>query len=114
MLEAGACLGLVCVGLSWSDAFNKTIKTFNMKIIEWAMRHRQLILLIVAIAMIFGAYSLVVMPKQEFPVFTIRQGVVVAVYPGASSGQVEEQIAKTLEGYVFSYEEVDKESPCPE
>ena len=55
MLEAGACLGLVCVGLSWSDAFNKTIKTFNMKIIEWAMRHRQLILLIVAIAMIFGA-----------------------------------------------------------
>ncbi len=109
MLEAGACLGLVCVGLSWSDAFNKTIKTFNMKIIEWAMRHRQLILLIVAIAMIFGAYSLVVMPKQEFPVFTIRQGVVVAVYPGASSGQVEEQIAKTLEGYVFSYEEVDKE-----
>ena len=80
-----------------------------MKIIEWAMRHRQLIILIVVIAMIFGAYSLVVMPKQEFPVFTIRQGVVVAVYPGASSEQVEEQIAKSLESYVFSYEEVDKE-----
>ena len=80
-----------------------------MKIIEWAMRHRQLIILIVVLGMIFGAYSLVVMPKQEFPVFTIRQGVVVAVYPGASSQQVEEQVAKSLESYVFSYEEVNKE-----
>ena len=29
-----------------------------------------------------GYFGLVDMPKQEFPEFTIRQGVVVGVYPG--------------------------------
>lgn len=79
-------------------------------VIEWAMKHRQLIILVVVLMMIFGAYSLVVMPKQEFPNFTIRQGVVVAVYPGTTSSQVEAQLSKSLENFVFSFKEVNKES----
>lgn len=78
-------------------------------VIEWAMSHRQIVILVVVLMMIFGAYSLKVMPKQEFPGFTIRQGVVVAVYPGTTSAQIEEQLAKSLENFIFSYKEVDKE-----
>lgn len=78
-------------------------------IIEWAMNHRQIVILVVVLMMIFGAYSLSVMPKQEFPGFTIRQGVVVAVYPGTTSAQIEEQLAKPLESFIFSYKEVDKD-----
>jgi Cation/multidrug efflux pump len=48
------------------------------------------------------------MPKQEFPVFTIRQGLVIGVYPGATSAEVEEQLAKPLEKFIFTYKEVKK------
>ncbi len=77
-------------------------------IVELAMRHRQIVLLIVSILVLFGVYALTVMPKQEFPVFTIRQGLVIAVYPGATSAEIEEQLAKPLEKYIFTYKEVKK------
>lgn len=77
-------------------------------IIGWAMKYNKIILLIVIILSLFGIYALNVMPKQEFPVFTIRQGVVVGVYPGATSAEVEEQLAKPLENFLFTYKEVKK------
>lgn len=55
-----------------------------------------------------GVYALLKMPKQEFPAFTIRQGVIVGVYPGATSAQVEEQLAKPLEEFLFTYKEIRK------
>lgn len=78
-------------------------------IVELAMRYRQIVFLITGILLVFGAYALLKMPKQEFPSFTIRQGLVVGVYPGATSAEVEEQLAKPLEKYLFSYKEVKKE-----
>lgn len=77
-------------------------------IVELAMRHRQIVLLIVSLLVLFGVYALTVMPKQEFPVFTIRQGLVIGVYPGATSAEIEEQLAKPLEKYIFTYKEVKK------
>lgn len=77
-------------------------------IIEEAMRYRQIIILITTILVLFGCYALYKMPKQEFPTFTIRQGLVVGVYPGATSAQVEEQLTKPLENFIFSYKEVKK------
>ena len=77
-------------------------------IIEAAMRYRVLILIATGLLVLFGVYSLFVMPKQEFPVFTIRQGIVVAVYPGASSSEAEEQVAKPLERFLFNFPEVNK------
>jgi multidrug efflux pump subunit AcrB len=80
----------------------------NNRIIEWAMQNRQIILLLVAALFIAGIYSLVMMPKQEMPEYTIRQGVVVGVYPGAGSQVVEEQMTKPLERYLFTYAEVKR------
>src|SRR5574344_1771520 len=77
-------------------------------IIEWAMKYRQIIILFVSLLVLFGVYSLVVMPKQEFPVFTIRQGLVIGVYPGATSAEVEEQLAKPWEKFILTYKEVKK------
>ena len=57
---------------------------------------------------VLGIYGMYVMPKDEFPAFTIRQGVVVAVYPGATSEEVEEQVARPLERYLFTYGEVNR------
>jgi len=55
-----------------------------------------------------GIYGMYVMPKDEFPAFTIRQGVVIAVYPGATTEEVEEQVARPLERYLFTYGEVNR------
>ena len=55
-----------------------------------------------------GIYGMYIMPKDEFPHATIRQGVVVAVYPGATSGEVEQQVARPLERYLFTYGEVNR------
>lgn len=76
--------------------------------IEWTMRHYQITLLVLSVLVGLGIYGLVNMPKQEFPEFTIRQGVVVGVYPGATSAEVEEQLAKPLERYLFTFKEVKK------
>lgn len=72
------------------------------------MRHYQITLLVITVLVGLGILGLVDMPKQEFPEFTIRQGVVVGVYPGATSGEVEEQLAKPLERYLFTFKEVKK------
>ena len=77
-------------------------------IIELAMRYNQITLLLIFLLVLLGIYGLVKMPKQEFPEFIIRQGVVVGVYPGATSSEVEEQLAKPLERYLFTFKEVKK------
>lgn len=76
--------------------------------IEWAMHYRQIVILVVCCLMAFGIYSLPNMRKNEFPDFTIRQGLVVAVAPGNTAEEMVEQVTKPLENYIFSYKEVKK------
>lgn len=77
-------------------------------IIEWSMKHRAIVFLLVSLLVVFGAIALIVMPKQEFPGYTIRQGIIIGVYPGATSGEVEKQLAEPLEQFLFTYPEVKR------
>ncbi len=77
-------------------------------LIALAMKYNKIVLLIISVLVIFGVFALFKMPKQEFPTFTIRQGVVVGVYPGATSQEVEEQVTKPLENFLFTFKEVKK------
>ncbi|MCD8276236.1 MAG: efflux RND transporter permease subunit [Alistipes sp.] len=77
-------------------------------IISWSMRNFRITFLLVGCLFVFGIYGLVHIPKQEFPEYTIRQGVVVGVYPGATSEEVEEQLAKPLEQFLMTYKEVKR------
>jgi multidrug efflux pump subunit AcrB len=67
------------------------------------------VFLITGLLVVAGVIALVVMPKQEQPEFTIRQGVVVGVYPGATSLEVEQQLTKPLERYLFTFPEVNRQ-----
>ena len=80
-----------------------------MNWLRWPLEHYPITLLIVVILFVLGIYGMYVMPKDEFPHATIRQGVVVAVYPGATSEEVEQQVARPLERYLFTYGEVNRE-----
>ena len=75
---------------------------------RWPLEHYSISLLIIGILFVMGIYGMYVMPKDEFPHATIRQGVVVAVYPGATSEEVEQQVARPLERYLFTYGEVKR------
>jgi len=81
----------------------------NFNIIELAMKHKQIAIIITSVFVLFGVFSLIVMPRNEFPEFTIRQGLIVGVYPGANSEQVEEQLATKVESFLYGFEEVNRE-----
>lgn len=77
--------------------------------VGWAMRHHKIVFLVTTFLLAAGVFGLIYMPKQEYPSFTILQGVVVGVYPGANPEQVAEQLAKPLEEHLFKYKEVKRE-----
>ncbi len=81
----------------------------RMSWLRWPLEHYSISLLIVGMLFVMGIYGMYVMPKDEFPHATIRQGVVVAVYPGATTEEVEQQVARPLERYLFTYGEVNRE-----
>jgi multidrug efflux pump subunit AcrB/outer membrane protein TolC len=56
-----------------------------------------------------GVHAFLKMQRTEDPTITIRTGLVMAMYPGATSEQVEKQVTKTLEKHIFKFPEVRKE-----
>ena len=80
----------------------------EMNWLKWPLEHYSISLLLVGILFVLGIYGMYVMPKDEFPHATIRQGVVIAVYPGATSEEVEQQVARPLERFLFTYGEVNR------
>ena len=76
--------------------------------LAWPLEHYSISLLIIGILFVLGIIGMYVMPKDEFPQVTIRQGVVVAIYPGATSEEVEQQVARPLERYLFTFGEVNR------
>lgn len=80
-----------------------------MNFIERALKYKHVTLSVLLMLFAVGVNSLLNMPRREDPKITIRTGLVVAYFPGATSTQVEEQVTKKLEEYLFQYEEVDKD-----
>jgi multidrug efflux pump subunit AcrB len=85
------------------------MKDRKFNIIEVAMKYKQIAIIIMGILVLFGMYSLWVMPRNEFPEFTIRQGLIIGVYPGATSEQVEDQVATKVENFLYGFKEVNRE-----
>ena len=80
----------------------------KMSWLQWPLKYYPITLLIVSIFFGIGIFGIYDMPKDEFPHATIRQGVVVAVYPGATTEEVEQQVARPLERYLFTFGEVNR------
>lgn len=86
----------------------KPNRIIKRSFIESAMCNHNIVMLLMGMLVFLGILGICIMPKQEMPQFTIRQGACVAVYPGATSGEVEERVAKPLENFIFGYKEVNK------
>ena len=73
------------------------------------MRHKSITLLLVLVMMLAGIASLIYIPKDEFPQVDLPVGLVVGVYPGATEQEVEQQLAKPLEDFLWTFKEIDRE-----
>lgn len=73
-----------------------------MNFIEAALKYKHLTLAILLVLFALGINSLLNMPRREDPKITIRQGLVIASYPGANSTQVEEQVTKKSSNIFFN------------
>ena len=80
-----------------------------MNSIKFWLRYPAVTLILTAMIVIVGIHAFLKMQRTEDPTITIRTGIVAAMYPGATSEQVEKQVTKTLEKHIFKYPEVRKE-----
>jgi multidrug efflux pump subunit AcrB/outer membrane protein TolC len=77
--------------------------------IQSSLRYPAVTLTLTLGLLLAGTQAILHMPRMEDPSVTIRTGIVVAFYPGATSDQVESQLAKTIEDRLFKFAEVRKE-----
>lgn len=77
-------------------------------IIELAMKYHEVTLAVFIIALVGGVYSLLTMPRSEDPDVTVRQGVLVYIYPGADVQQVEDQLTERVEEFLFTFDAIKK------
>ena len=69
----------------------------KMNLVEWTMEYHRIVIMVASVLIAFGVYGLYDIRKNEFPAVTIRQGVVIAVYPGVSALDIEQQVTRPLE-----------------
>jgi multidrug efflux pump subunit AcrB/outer membrane protein TolC len=74
-----------------------------------ALRYPQVTLVLSGILFVAGLYALLTMPRREDPKITIRTGIVAAVYPGATSQEVEDQVTRKIEEHLFRFEEIRRD-----
>lgn len=80
-----------------------------MKPIKFSLRYPAVTLILTVMVVMIGIHAFLKMQRTEDPTVTIRTGLVAAMYPGATSEQVEKQVTKTLEKHIFKFPEVRKE-----
>ena len=80
----------------------------DKNLVASAMRHKSITLLLMLVMMLAGIASLIYIPKDEFPQVDLPLGLVVGVYPGATELEVEQQLAKPLEEFLWTFKEIDR------
>lgn len=78
--------------------------------IQAVIEHNKVVYLAVFALCVLGIAGLKFINKDEFPTFQVNQGLIAAIYPGASAQQVEQQLAKPLEEILLSVPEVKRKN----
>jgi multidrug efflux pump subunit AcrB/outer membrane protein TolC len=79
-----------------------------MSPVRASLRYPQVTVVLLAMLCAAGVYALLKMPRREDPKITIRMGLVIAYYPGATSELVENQVTRKVEDRLFRFAEVRK------
>ncbi len=68
-----------------------------MKISEFSVKHPVVISMLLIVLLVFGVYSLSLMPTEFMADISMPQAIVYTVYPGANAEDVEQDVTKILE-----------------
>jgi len=80
-----------------------------MNLIRSSLRFPQVTLIITAMLVVAGLTAFLTMPRREDPKITVRTGLVIAMYPGATSEEIENQVTRKIEENLFHFSEVRRE-----
>jgi multidrug efflux pump subunit AcrB/outer membrane protein TolC len=80
-----------------------------MNPVRASLRFPQVTLVLTAMMFLGGVAEFLTMPRREDPKITIRTGLVIAAYPGATAEEVEGQVTHKIEERLFRFEEVRRE-----
>ncbi len=80
-----------------------------MNPVRGSLGHPQVTLVVTAVLLISGVYSLLHMPRREDPKITIHTGIVAAIYPGATAADAESQVTQKIEERLFRLAGVRKD-----
>lgn len=72
---------------------------FNLS--EWTLRHRSLVLYMMIVVAIAGAFSYFNLGRSEDPSFTFKAMVIRTIWPGASAEEVSKQVTERIEKKVM-------------
>ncbi len=75
---------------------------------KFALRNRTTTIVLTLIVMIAGAASYFRLGRLEFPDFVIKTAVIMTPYPGASAGEVEQEVTDVLEEAIQLLGELDE------
>ncbi|MGL5682329.1 MAG: efflux RND transporter permease subunit [Marinifilaceae bacterium] len=78
-----------------------------MNLSEKALNNKALVYFIVFILVIGGIYSFFQMSKLEDPAITVKQAMIVTIYPGASAHKVELEVTDVLEKAIRTMGDLD-------
>jgi len=76
-------------------------------LLTWPLQNRQVVFVFSFFALALGLNSLLTMPRQATPTISVFQAIVAVPYPGATAAEVEQQVTRPLEQYLFSFTEID-------
>ena len=80
-----------------------------MNPVRASLRYPQVTIALTIMLVAFGAYALMRMPRREDPKIHVREGIVAAMYPGASAAEVENEVTQKVEQRLFKLEGVRRE-----
>ena len=69
----------------------------HLNLSEWALRHRSMVAYLIIVLMIGGVLSYFKLGRAEDPDFTFKVMVVRTLWPGATAGEVEQQVTERVE-----------------
>ena len=91
---------------AWSRAWRGCDGRFNLS--RWAIRHPQLIVFLILAIGVAGAFAYPRLGRAEDPAFTIKNAVVSAIWPGATTEEMQGQVADRIEKKLQELPWVDK------
>jgi multidrug efflux pump subunit AcrB len=80
-----------------------------MNMVRASLRYPQVTIALTIMLFATGVYALLRMPRREDPKIHVREGIVAAMYPGASAAEVENQVTQKVEQRLFKIEGVRRE-----